>query len=206
MKFSGWTPFPMAVLASDLSPTGNREGFHLGSVLDRMAKAMGETYPDSDPTARFVAGFTWETAVEYMHAGMNLDEAMDAAFRRYMIAIRKDVQTQVHLERDGIRATPDSYNPNVGEVESYKNSWRKIPATQAIFEDKFWRWVCQECSYAYLLGVDTVRWIVLWNRGNYSDIQGPVVMQATATWEPWELVENWRMVMVHAEAMKKEVV
>ena len=203
MEFSGWTPFPMTVLSSDLQPTGNREGLHLGSVLDRMAVAMGETYPDSDPTARFVAGFVWETAVEYMHAGMSLDEAMGAAFRRYMIAIRGNVQTQVHLERDGIRATPDAFNPGVGEVESYKNSWRKMPAEQSDFEEKFWRWVCQECSYAYLLGVDTARWIVLWNRGNYKDVQGPVVMQATAKWTAAELVGNWKMVLNHAEARKR---
>ena len=49
MIFSGWSPFPLGtVLSADLKPTGDREGLHLSQVLDRMAKAMGETYAGND--------------------------------------------------------------------------------------------------------------------------------------------------------------
>ena len=207
MQFSGWTPFPIGtVLSSDLKPTGNRDGLHLSAVLDRMAKGMGEKpYPPSDPTVRFTAGFVYETAVEYMMAGMTIDEAMDLAFKRHMIALRTGVSTQVHLERDGIRATPDAFNPTAGEVESYKNTWRKLPSTEEEFTTKFWRWCWQESAYAYLLGVDTARWIVLWNCGDYKSVRGPVVMQATAVWTPEELAKNWRVVLTHAAAMREGV-
>ncbi len=202
MQFSDWTPYQIdTVLSSDLNPTGERSGFHLGQVLDRVAKSLGEEYAPSDPTNRFVAGFVWETAVEYMGAGMTLDEAMDAAFRRYMLALRKDVQVQMPLERDGIRCTPDAFNATIGEVISYKNTWRKMPSTAEEFQEKFWRWCWQECSYAYLLSVDTARWIVLWNNGNYKDIRGPVVMQATAVWDASELTQNWRAILNVAKKM-----
>lgn len=204
MKFSGWKPYTVPqVLSSDLVPTGSRSGLHLSAVLDRMAAAAGEKYGDDDPTHRFVAGFVFETAVEYINAGMSHDEAMDAAFRRYMMAgLRKDVVTQVRGEKDGIRMTPDAFAVVAGELESYKVTAKKLPATQADFEEKFWRWVAQEASYCHMLGVDTVRWAVLWLRGNYRDIQGPVIMEATATWTADELAKQWSIILTHAEALR----
>jgi len=168
-----------------------------------MGAAMGEKFGSDDPTSRFVAGFVWETAVEYMHGGMTLDEAMEAAFRRYMIALRRDVVTQVHLEKDGIRMTPDAFCSVAGEAESYKYTAKKLPATQEDFEEKFWRWIYQESSYCYTMGIDTVRWIVLWARGNYREIQGPVVMQATATWSADELAAHWRVILEHNKSLDK---
>lgn len=204
MIFSGWSPFPLGtVLSADLKPTGDREGLHLSQVLDRMAKAMGETYSgNDDPSVRFTAGFVFETAVEYMLAGMTHDEAMDASFRRHMMTIRAGVTTQVHLEKDGIKGTPDALNKVLGEIESYKNTWKKLPATQDEFESKFWRWCWQESSYAYMGGIDTCRWIVLFNNGDYRAIRGPVVMQATATWTAEELLSNWQTVLMHAEGLR----
>ena len=113
----------------------------------------------------------------------------------------RDVGTKVNVERDGIRMTPDAFYPTLGEIDSYKNSWRKMPVTQAEFEDKFWKWVAQEASYCYTVGVDTARWIVLWNRGNYVDIRGPIVMEATAKWSADELAENWRVVLEHNKSL-----
>lgn len=199
MEFSCWKPLEIpTVLSSDLRPTGSREGVHLSNVLDHMAQAMGEKYGDEDPTYRFLSGFVWETAVEYMLGGMTHDEAMDAAFRRYMVAgLRKDLVTQVHLEKDGLRATPDGFHAGDGFIESYKSTHKKMPSSAAEFEEKFWRWVAAEASYCHILGVDTCRFIVLWNRGNYADIRGPVVMEATCTWTAEELAETWKVILAH---------
>ena len=59
-------------------------------------------------------------------------------------------------------------------------------------------------GYAYALGVDTVTWVVLFQAGDYSKGRGtgPIMVQATAVFEPSELIENWRVVMVHAKGVK----
>ena len=63
MQFSGWSPFPVRVLSSDLQPTSERSGLHLSQVLERIGKAIGEEYSkDDDPSVRFTAGFVFETA------------------------------------------------------------------------------------------------------------------------------------------------
>ena len=96
-KFSGWTPFPVKVLRADLTETGSgrREGLHLSDVLNRMGQAIGEKqYGETGWDIFRLSGFVWETAVEYMHAGMDHDEAMNAAFRRHMLAMRAGVVTQ----------------------------------------------------------------------------------------------------------------
>jgi len=204
--FSGWSPFEFKVLRQDLSETGSgREGLHLSDVLNRMGKAIGEKqYGETGWDTFRMSGFVWETAVEYMAAGMDHDSAMDAAFRRHLRELRKNVITQCAGEKDGIRMTPDALVVDEGVVESYKSTHRKMPKTQDEFEEKFWKWVAQEASYCYLLGVDTARWIVLWNRGDYGAERGPVVMQATMTWTPEELAERWKVIVMHAEACKLE--
>jgi hypothetical protein len=54
------------------------------------------------------------------------------------------------------------------------------------------------------VGVDTVRWIVLWQAGDYSRGvgQGPQMLESTGVFTADELMENWRVVMKHAEALK----
>ena len=213
MKWSGWETYPCTPLSADLRPMGEGrpEGLHLGEIIHRMKVAVGESVsdvPGDQPFVRMNEGWLWEVALEYVAAGMGLDEALEVAFKRYMIALRKGDGKQVRVEKDGIHMTPDFFNPSAGEIESFKCTRRSLRKAQqqAEFEENFWTWLIQEKSYAYALGVDTVRWVVLWAAGDYSKGQGtgPRMLQSVGVFEPWELVENWRMVMVHAEAMRKE--
>lgn len=171
--------------------------------------AVGENVgdvPGDQPFVRMQEGFLWEVALEYVAAGMGLDEAMDVAFKRYMVELRKGHTTQVRLEKDGIHMTPDAFNPTAGETESYKVTRRSLgrAKTKEEFETNFWPWLVQEKSYCHALGVDTVHWIVLWQAGDYSKGvgSGPQMLQSTATFTPDELVSNWNAVLRHAEALK----
>lgn len=213
MKWTGWSDFPVheQMLSAELTPMGEGRpaGLHLSAVIQRMRVAAGEKsgeIPGDQPMTRMQEGFLWETALEYMIGGLSLDDAIELAFKRHMIALRKNITTQTKVEKDGIHMTPDGLDREKGELESYKCT-RKSFAKAATLDDfsaHFWAWLVQEQSYAYALGVDTVRWIVLFQAGDYSKGRGtgPRVMQATAVFTADELTANWRMVLANAKGLE----
>ena len=210
MKWTGWTVFPVEFRDSEMRKQGEGRspGLHLGTVIHRMKVAVGENVGavDGDQDGvRMQEGFLWEAALEYVCAGLPLDEALEVAFKRYMVAVRSGITKQIAVEKDGIHMTPDAFNPVAGELESYKVTRRSLKnaKTQDEFEQNFWPWMVQEKSYAYAVGVDTVRWIVLWQAGDYSKGvgSGPQMLECTAVFTPDELVQNWRTVLKHAEGL-----
>ena len=214
MKWTGWSTFPCEMRDSQLRGKGEGRpgGLHLSGIIHRMKVAAGENVGGIDGDqegVRMQEGFLWESALEYVAAGMKLDEALEVAFKRYMIEVRSNITTQIMVEKDGIHMTPDAFNPTVGEIESYKVTRRTLrkARTQEDFEENFWPWLVQEKSYCYAVGVDTVRWIVLWQAGDYSKGvgSGPQMLESTAVFTPEELVENWRVVLAHAAAMREGV-
>lgn len=202
MKFSGWSEFPAHknILSADLEPMGEGrpEGLHLSEILHEWKIGNAERVGSSDGEqegVRLIEGFLWETALEYMSAGMGFDKAMEIAFARHMTALRSDVVTQLRLEKDGIHMTPDGFNEEEGIIESYKYTRRSFKKAKSAedFRVNFWLWVAQEMSYCLAKGVDTARWIVCFAAGDYDQGPGapPKILQATATWTPEELVEHW---------------
>jgi len=214
VKWTGWSTFPCVMRDSQLrgKGEGRPDGLHLSGIIHRMKVAAGENVGGIDGDqegVRMQEGFLWESALEYVAAGMKLDEALEVAFKRYMIEVRSNITTQIMVEKDGIHMTPDAFSPTVGEIESYKVTRRTLrkARTQEDFEENFWPWMVQEKSYCYAVGVDTVRWVVLWQAGDYSKGvgSGPQMLESTAVFTPEELVENWRVVLKHAEAMREGV-
>ena len=214
MEWSGWSDFPVVDNArtADLEKmgVGRPAGLHLSHVIHKMKVAAGDNVgqiPGDQDGVRMQEGFLWESALEYMIGGMPLDEAIELAFKRWMVALRGNIATQVKLEKDGIHMTPDGFNKVEGELESYKATRKSYAKalTQDEFESNFWPWLVQEQAYAYALGVDTVHWIVLFQAGDYSKGRGtgPRVVQSTAVFTPEELAENWRVVMTHAESLRE---
>ena len=153
-------------------------------------------------------GFLWEIALEYMINGLEVDQAMDLAFKRHMGAVRRPIATQIKLERDGVHMTPDGLDKTEGILESYKYTRRsfKSACTAEEFESNFWPWFVQEKSYCLAAGVDTVRWIVCFASGDYTRGPGgfPKVLEGSATFTPQELLTNWGVVMAHAASMSEE--
>ena len=211
MNWSGWSVFECQPRDASLRPLGEGRppGLHLGAVLHRMKVAAGDKVDGVEGDqegVRMQEGFLLESALEYVAAGMTLDGALELAFKRYMIAIRSGITRQVAVERDGIHMTPDALDPERGLIESYKMTRRSLRGarTQEDFEANFWIWLCQEKSYALACGVDTCRWIVLWQAGDYSRGvgSGPQMLECTATFTPEELLANWATVLMHAEALR----
>lgn len=209
MIWTGWTEFPIEIRDADLRPRGAeaewRSGCHLGSIIHKLKVAMGQNVgdiPGDQLLVRMQEGFLWEVALEYVTAGMTVDGALELAFKRYMVELRKGVSKQVQVEMDGIRMTPDGFDSVAGRLESYKCTRRSLGGakSQEEFVTNFWEWQMQEMSYCLAVGVDSVRWVVLWQGGDYKRGAGtgPRVMESTATWSVEELKENWRVVLKHA--------
>ena len=215
MKWSGWSDLPVMSHArsADLQPMGQDRpsGLHLSGIIHHMKVAAGDPIgmvPGDQDGVRLQEGFLWETALEYVIAGMSLDEAIALAFSRYMHSLRSDISTQITCEQDGVHMTPDGFNKELGELESYKCTRKSFAKaiTQEEFETNFWPWLVQEMGYAYALGVDTVHWFVLFQAGDYSKGRGtgPIMVHSTGVFTKEELIENWRVVMIHAKHAKEE--
>lgn len=215
--FSGWSEFPVtganartaagAIVGTDRSPAE----LHLGTLIHALkvdrGDRIGQVEGDQDG-ARLQEGFIFETAVEYMEAGLGFDEAVELAFKRYMLQLREGVVQQVRLERDGIHMTPDADYLALKLLESYKVTRRTLRNARKWedFEEHSWAWVMTEKAYLYARGYDTVRWVVWWVAGDYSKGKGtgPQVLQATARFSQEELEENWRTVLAVRDRLKRE--
>ena len=188
---------------------GRAPGLHLGQIVQAMRAAANlpqGTPPGDQEGVRLQEGFLWESAVEYMIAGMTLDAALELAFKRYMLHLRSGIVKQVQLVKDDIHMTPDAFDKEAGALESYKVTRKKLPHTQGEFEDKFWPWLVAEKGYCLAAGVDAVRWYVFFPAGDYSrgPGSGPKAVTSTSVFTLDELVENWKGVTAYAVGMSVE--
>lgn len=225
MDFSGWSE--LDVMGSMVRADGTRvgegrpAGMHLGYIVNEMKRASGErtgAVEGDQDGVRMQEGFVWELALEYMIAGMTLDEAIELAFKRHCTMLRRGVVTQLRLELDEIHGTPDALNPHgralwtpsseEPELESYKATRRTLrkALTADDFATNFWTWIVQESGYLKMAGLRQVRWIVWWVAGDYSKGKGtgPRVMEARARFEQHELDATWAGIRTIAERLRRE--
>lgn len=212
-RWTGWEPIDVTGLDAALDPMGTGRGseLHLGTIIREMKRAAGEnveSIPGEQEWLRAQTGFLWEAAVEYVIAGMSIDEAIELAFKRHMWALRT-MARQVKLERDGVHMTPDGIDGP--RLLSWKATWRGAgkAATLEDFEDNFWSWHTAEKAYAAAAqvagllppGEATCRFEVLWVRGDYKGAGGPKALGCEITWSPEELADNWAAILAHRGRM-----
>jgi aryl carrier-like protein len=210
-RWTGWEQIDVCGLDAALNPMGHGRGaeLHLGSIVREMKVAAGENVsdiPGEQPWLRAQVGFLWEAAIEYVTAGMTIDDGLDLAFKRHMRALRS-MSRQVKLVRDGIHMTPDGIDGP--RLMSWKATWRGAgkAATLADFEDNFWTWQVQEKAYAAAAqeagllpaGDATCRFEVLWVRGDYRGAGGPKALATEVTWSAEELAVNWSVVVANRD-------
>jgi hypothetical protein len=209
MHFTDWQPFAFEPRTADLQRmgVGRAGGVHVSDCIHFAKVARNENVgniPGEQPWLRAQEGFLWETALEYMAAGVPRNEAMDMAFKRYALSLREGLVKQIVCERDGIVGTPDALNEALGQLESYKLTRRTLRKAREDFAENFWTWVMQEQAYCHMVGVDSVRWIVLWQAGDYSRGigSGPQCLEKTGTFTVPELESNWKDMLAIAERLR----
>src|SRR5262249_34152091 len=84
-----WYEIGVCGLDAALQPMGTGRGseLHLGSIVREMKRAAGEnveSIPGEQEWLRTQVGFLWEAAVEYTIGGMQIDDAIELAFKRHM--------------------------------------------------------------------------------------------------------------------------
>jgi hypothetical protein len=219
-RWTGWSPIDVAGLDAALQPMGTGRGaeLHLGTILREMKRAAGEnveSIPGEQEWLRAQVGFLYEVAVEYVIAGMSIDDALELAFKRHMRALRV-MSRQVKLERDGVHMTPDGLDAH--RLYSWKATWRgagkagfgrDLEEGLRDFEDNFWPWHMAEQAYAAAAqhagllpkGDATCRFEVLWVRGDYRGAGGPKALACEVTWGPEEMDANWAVILRNKERM-----
>lgn len=176
-------------------------GLHVSGLVRAAYKNLKGTEPKAiegeQPWVRALAGFLWERALEY-------------AFTEYMQKERgtADKQTSCqYMLGDGraVTGTPDGIN---GEyIEEYKATWRSMRKWSEDPEAEFWMWLAQVKAYCFMTGRTKARFFIFWVNGDYSykTGRGPQVTTCEMEFTEEELLDNWRMLLAHANVAKEEV-
>jgi hypothetical protein len=128
-------------------------------------------------------GFLWEDLLSYVF-GM-----------KYAVRIGE-------VELDGIVGSPDGLSSNdpLGKEllvnEEYKATWRSIKKKPT----DIWYWETQFKSYCHMLGVTVTVARVLYLMGDYKG-SGPLYKVFRMEFTPFELRENWKMILDHRDEM-----
>lgn len=187
--------------ANDFSPerfVERSRGLHLSHVLNFIEQREftdskgGQTY--------MMAGFLWERVLErLLNDPENLwDWMFTAALNEHddPNIIRPGEQCV-----DGIYMTPDGFNIETGRLEEWKYTTKSI--RNPITGPKFQRWMWQIMAYCRSLGLDRATLRVFFARGDYTTGR-PIPMNYDLDFTETEIEENWRMIILNANAMLRE--
>lgn len=182
-------PFDPALILGPADKSGQPrgEGVHFSTIMRDLEESLKPRVAmEKGKLSTYAAGgFLWEYVIE-------------SAMARSLES--KDCFRPGEIERDGVKMSPDLYDPGRLEVVELKCTWRSSNKWPA-FEKHFWSWLCQMKAYAHALEVNRARLVVFFVNGNYKD-SGPQVKQARFEFTDGELQENWRMLVAHAKRRK----
>jgi len=99
------------------------------------------------------------------------------------------------VELDGIVGSPDGFDSDVGIVDEYKCTWKSI---RNAHPENVWKWMTQVKGYCKMLGVNVVRFHVLYLMGDYRG-SGPLYRSYLFHFTDREVQENWDMLVNHAK-------
>lgn len=166
----------------------NTGKIHLSDIAKYIEHKMGymkrsKGVEDWDMNLAAEVGFLWEDVLSRAFAD------------RYAARIGE-------VEMDGIVGSPDGLSPNdpLGKEalvnEEYKATWRSTNKTPT----DIWYWETQFKSYCYMLGVTVTVVRVLYLMGNYKG-SGPQYKVFRMEFTPFDLRENWKMIVEHRDEM-----
>jgi hypothetical protein len=185
IKESLFVPKGSGVPRSSAHATGK---LHLSDIARYIDYKMGYTkrskgVEDWDMHLAAEVGFLWEDVLSRAFAD------------RYAARIGE-------VETDGVIGSPDGLSPNDprGRVilvnEEYKATWRSTRKTPS----DIWYWETQFKSYCYMLDVNVTVARVLYLMGDYKG-SGPQYKVFRIEFTPFELRENWKMILEHRDEM-----
>ena len=180
--------------------TGNNPrsvGLHLTDIIKDLmvvsGMAQGNQTWSRQPTMN--AGFIWEEVIF-----ANWEEVMSDALAKLMGRKLSWYQTG-EINYGSIYLTPDGLD--VASVpwilQEAKCTWKSSKNSPV----DNWRYMVQAKSYCMALNIDRVMFHILHLMGDYKG-SGPCYRPWLITFQPHELVENWQMILNHAEYMRSK--
>lgn len=164
-------------------------GCHVSKIIKSLEKKYGRLAGRKD-----VDDDNQEQWKDYRLAGF----VMERAFKEVVAE-----STKLKLIRpgelcvDNIYMTPDFLDVEGWAVEEWKCTWRSMSWD---IDDmaQFFSWWAQIKAYCRALGVLKARLRVFYVNGDYRP-RKPQPRAWEITFEPWELDENWQMILQHAK-------
>lgn len=164
-----------------LSGPGNRtiDRLHLSDIYTDLEKTLFPKSTSADCTNPLWAevGFMWETLLS-------------------TVLTDHCTERPGEIELDGIIGSPDGFDPHTGILDEYKATWKSIKNAHP---SNVWKWMVQVKGYCKMLGVNTVRFHVLYVVGDYRG-SGPLYRSYLFCFTDQEIEENWSMLVNHAKA------
>ena len=183
----------MPILGTGNNPRSS--GLHLTDVIKDIMVVSGMDQVNQSwcrqPTMN--AGFIWEEVIF-----TNWEEHLSTAFAGLMGRKLNWYQTG-ELQLDDIYLTPDGLDVSsaLWILQEAKCTWKS--AKNSPVEN--WRYMVQAKSYCMALQIDRVMFHILHLMGDYKG-SGPLYKPWLIIFTPEELVENWQMIINHAEYMR----
>jgi hypothetical protein len=102
------------------------------------------------------------------------------------------------FELDGVTGSPDLIRVSDWTLLETKCTWRGLRQWESL-EKNFWSWLCQVKSYSHMIGTDVAEIHAYFVAGNWRP-PIPCVRSVRLEFRKHELVENWRMIVRHAQS------
>lgn len=157
------------------------KGLHLTDIIQDMLLVLGKDYKGPDNPLWAEVGFVWE-------------ELLSMAWGSALGARPGEV------ELDGVVMSPDGLDRAHGILEEYKATWRSTNTVKTPCDE--WKWMTQVKAYCKALGVTTVRFRILYLMGDYRG-SGPVYKEFFIEFTSQELDDNWNMLSLHRDTMRR---
>lgn len=183
-------PFPCVGSGVPRSSPDDTGLLHMTDVIRSIEARIGRPRSGNFEDLNMAAdvGFMWEDTLTRVMA----DRIMGQVFRPGEVI------------KDGIVCSPDGVGPDPLGVshmvlEEYKFTWQSNRRSPV----EVWYWMAQCMGYCYALGLDTVIMRIAYVLGDYKG-SGPRYREARIVYTEQELWGNWRMIISHADEMRKE--
>lgn len=190
------TPVPHG-LEDLIGKSGPRTpGLHISSIYN-------DLYQDLEPK-RYQRGGTPDPL--RLEAGLAFESFLEQALKERLVNAERPPEFTHH--ESGI-STPILFNPDmivfngetrVGEIKLTWLSSRSVPREPANnFPPKFSKYFCQILAYCYCLETASAKLIGFFVNGPYMDMT-PELLAWDLEFTSRELLDNWKMLMSHAQS------
>jgi hypothetical protein len=202
MERRGLELFDFTLRSADLVPMlddpWHREGMHMGRIIRAAREAAGEK----------IDGIEGEQDGYRAQMGFLFERALGIAWKQFWAKEREHVETQLHVELDRVRGTPDGFDKENHRLESVKLTWKSARKWNEDYQQYFWSWLMAEGGYAWMLShelgdpVLECLFIIGFVNGDYKGPWRLGVWSEVVRWKLEEMQDNWAGILRYRDYLE----